>query len=320
MRDQKIWQFIYDCLHKKISVILLIVVESEGSSPGKTGSKMAVTSHGVLVGTIGGGSIEHAFVTKAQKKLKSCDLVPVVQRKIHNGTASNSSGMACGGIQTIMLYPLKKEELVVIEEILKTLEHCKQGLLHISPSGMTYNATEYNKNKKNILQFTTQKKWSYAENVGLRNKVYIIGGGHIGLALSRILAMLDFYITIIDQRAEINTFQNNIYADEKKVITSFYEVEQHIYGIENYIIIMTPDHQADEAVLRQLVKKERKYIGLVGSSSKVSQILKHLQQDGITSEQLSNFHAPVGLSIHSHTPEEIAISIAAEMILIENGS
>jgi xanthine dehydrogenase accessory factor len=125
MKDKNLWQLIYDCLHKDIPVALLIVVESDGSTPGRVGFKMAVAEEGPLLGTIGGGAIEHRFVNKAQTKLKNHDFFALCQRKIHNQTAiTDRSGMICGGMQTVVLYPCQpNKDLITIKRLLQTVEN-----------------------------------------------------------------------------------------------------------------------------------------------------------------------------------------------------
>ncbi|RKZ81314.1 MAG: XdhC/CoxI family protein [Candidatus Parabeggiatoa sp. nov. 1] len=319
MKDKNVWQLIYDCLHKDIPVVLLIVVESDGSTPGRVGFKMAVTEEGTLLGTIGGGAIEHRFVNQAEMKLKNQDFFALCQRQIHHQQATtNRSGMICGGMQTVVIYPCQpQKDLITIKRLTQAIDNQEQGILKISPSGISF--TSHQQNAANYqFKFQAENEWQYEENVGLISTAYIIGGGHVGLALSRILAMLDFYIVVLDERAEINTFQNNTDANEK-LITAFHQIEQHIPdGEQNYVFIMTPNHRADEVVLRQLLAKKLGYLGMMGSASKVDEIIQHLQKDGISSEQLQCLHAPIGLPIRSHTPTEIAISIAAEIISIKN--
>jgi len=321
MTNKNVWQLIYDCLHKNNPVALLIVVESDGSTPGRVGFKMAVAKEGTLLGTIGGGAIEHRFVNQACSKLKNGDLLPLLQRQIHNRIATtNCSGMICGGMQTVVLYLCQpNQDLITIKRLLQAIENQEQGVLKISPSGIAFIA--HQKNAANYqFKFEAENEWLYEENVGLINTAYIIGGGHVGLALSRILAMLDFYIVVLDERPEINTFQNNTDANEK-LITTFHQIEPHIPdGKQNYVFIMTPNHRADEIVLRQLLAKKLGYLGMMGSASKVNEIIGYLQKDGISSEQLQCLHAPIGLPIKSHTPAEIAISIAAEIISIKNSA
>jgi len=318
MKDKNLWQLISDCLHKDIPVALLIVVESEGSSPGRIGFKMAVAADGSLAGTIGGGTIEYKFIKKAQANLKNGDSAPVLQRQIHNHEATtNRSGMICGGMQTIVLYPCQKSELAAFQRLVQSLENRERGTLHVSPASISFTPNQHTAEHYQF-RFDAENDWLYEENVGLMNTAYIIGGGHVGLALSHILAMLDFYIVVLDERPNINTLKNNTAADEK-ITVSYQDIQQHIPdGHQNYVVIMTPHHQTDKRVLRQLLDKKLRYLGMMGSASKVDDVFEELRHEGVPSAKLQQLHAPIGLPIQSHTPTEIAISIAAEIIAVNN--
>jgi len=318
MKDNNVWQLIYDCLHKDIPVVLLIVVESDGSTPGRVGFKIAVAADGTSAGTIGGGTLEYQFIKKAQASLKNGDSVPVLLRQIHNHEATtNRSSMICGGMQTIVLFPCQKSEFATLQRLVQSLENRERGTLHLSPAGISFTPNQHNAEHYQF-RFDAENEWLYEEKVGLMNTAYIIGGGHVGLALSRILAMLDFYIVVLDERADVNTLKNNTVAHEK-ITVSYQEIRQHIPdGSQNYAVIMTPNHQADKRVLRQLLDKKLCYLGMMGSASKVNEIFEELRHEGVSSARLQQLHAPIGLSIKSHTPTEIAISIAAEIIAVKN--
>ena len=110
----------------------------------------------------------------------------------------------------------------------------------------------------------------------------------------------------------------NTYAQEKQVV-SYKSIGKHVSeGKQSYVVIMTFGHQADELVLGQLAGKKLRYLGLMGSPAKIAQIFASLKKKGVGAASLKKVHAPVGLPIHSHTPEEIAISIAAEIIQVKN--
>lgn len=318
MKDKKVWQFICDSLQQDIPVALLIVVASEGSSPGRAGFKMAVSMDKTMVGTIGGGIIEYKFVNQVRAMLKKGNFLPLLQRQFHKQEATTErSGMICGGMQSVVLYSCHKNDLVILLSLLESLETREGGTLHLSPSGMLFTPNQRNVENYKFI-FEAANEWQYEEHIGLINTVYIIGGGHVGLALSRLLAMLDFYIVVLDERPDINTFKNNTYAHEK-IIISYKNIQVHIpEGEENYVVIMTPNHRADELVLGQLIDKKLRYLGMMGSASKVKKILEHLQQDGIPPEKLQQLRAPAGLPIKSHTAMEIGISIAAEIISVKN--
>ncbi|OQW91932.1 MAG: hypothetical protein BWK78_03140 [Thiotrichaceae bacterium IS1] len=320
MKEKHCWQFIYDCLRQNRTVALLIVVDREGSTPGRVGFKMAVAEDGTLLGTIGGGAIEHRLVNQARTKLKHRDFSPLWQRLIHHKAATintNHSGMICGGTQTVVLYPCQTGDLVTITELLQSLENPVSGKLCISQAGISF-LPKQPQAETYQCRFESEYEWLYEETVGLINTAYIIGGGHVGWALSRILAMLDFHIIVLDERPEVSTFKHNTEAHEK-ITVSYKAIRQHIpEGNQNYVVIMTPTYQADELVLRQLLDKKLRYLGMIGSATKINQIIQSLQQEDIFPEKLPHFHAPIGLPIGSHTPVEIAVSIAAEFIQVKN--
>lgn len=321
MIDKSVWQFIFDYLQQGTPVALLLVVASEGSSPGRVGFKMGVVEAGILQGTIGGGVVEHRFVNEAQAKLKNQDFSPLCQYQIHNQQAKTDlSGMMCGGMQAVAVYLCQpNKDLVTVTRVLQAIENQKQGVLEISPSGMAFSESQSNSTKYQF-KFKEKNEWKYEENIGSIDTAYIIGGGHVGLALSHVLSLLNFHIVILDARAEINTLQNNIYANEKLIIP-FHQIGQHIPdGLENYVFIVTPNHRVDELVLRQLLTKKLGYLGLMGSAAKINKIRQNLEKDDISALQLKGLHAPIGLPIKSHTPLEVAISIAAEVISVKNSA
>jgi len=319
MKDKDLWCFISNSLQQDIPVVLLIVVVREGSSPGRVGFKMGVTEDD-MVGTIGGGIIECNMVNMARAMLKKDDFVPLLQKQIHNPEDSvKASGMVCGGSQSIVLYPCRKNDLVCFQLLTGSLETNAAGILRLSPGGISFTPNTCNGNKYKF-NLKGEDDWQYEENTGLISTLYIIGAGHVGSALSRVFSPLDFHIVVLDERQDVKTFKNNTY-DHEKIICSYDNIGEHIpSGEKDYAVIMTPDHQADELVLRQLVEKNLYYLGMMGSASKVKKIMKRLEQDGIPSNKLQQVRTPVGLPIKSHTAEEIAISIAAEIIAIKNNA
>ena len=132
------------------------------------------------------------------------------------------------------------------------------------------------------------------------------------------MAELNFHIVVLDDRPRLATMAANTYAQEKQVV-SYRSIGKHVSeGLQSFVVIMTFGHQADERVLAQLARKKLRYLGLMGSPAKIAQIFANLKKKGISAASLKKVHAPIGLPISSHTPEEIAISIAAEIIQVKN--
>jgi len=151
-----------------------------------------------------------------------------------------------------------------------------------------------------------------------RPRAVICGGGHISLALCRILKMLDFRITIIDDREEFADI--NRFGEADEVICGSFEglFESRNFGPNAYFIIVTRGHRFDYTCLKQILKTGCKYIGMIGSKNKIKITMQKLEEiDGMEKALLDAVKAPIGLDIGGKTPEEIAVSIAAEIIQVK---
>lgn len=146
----------------------------------------------------------------------------------------------------------------------------------------------------------------------------IFGGGHCGGALSWLASWVGFDVTVYDNRAEWAAAEKHPGAG--RTVCGPYDAILSTLALpaDAYAVIMTHGHQHDGIVLRQLLGLPLKYIGMIGSAKKVQDLSKALQGEGIPLEQINRVHAPIGVPIGSHTPEEIAVSIVAEMIAERN--
>jgi xanthine dehydrogenase accessory factor len=295
----------------------MVILETKGSSPGKVGFKMAVSENGHLKGSVGGGSAEYAAVEMAKELLKKETNTPVLKRQVHSGDAEDSSGMICSGEQTFVILPLCENDIPVLETIEKAHDKPRQGCISLDNTGLKFLNEEDCKEIPNV-NLINEKAWSYIEPVGLKETVYIFGGGHVSVEMSKVMRMLGFYVKVFDNRSDISTMKLNDAAHEKIVI-SYDEAGKHVPEDENtYVVIMTVGHMHDLDVLEQMVGKKIKYLGMMGSKSKVATIHKLMSEKGFSEEQISKIHMPIGLPIKSHTPMEIAISISAEIIQVKN--
>jgi xanthine dehydrogenase accessory factor len=179
------------------------------------------------------------------------------------------------------------------------------------------------KNKPNNEDFcfskTGKNEFIYEEKLGYKQNLYIIGGGHCALALSELMSKLDFHISLFDDRADLNTLEKNRFAHSIKIIESYENIADFVpSGENNYVVVMTLGYKFDEVVIRQLLDKKFKYFGVLGSRAKMKTLFKNLEKEGFDKEKFSKIHTPIGLPINSHTPEEIAVSIAAEIVAVKN--
>ena len=149
---------------------------------------------------------------------------------------------------------------------------------------------------------------------------YIFGAGHVGLALEPILRYVNFTTKVIDDRPDYANKERFPDAHEVVVIDNYLDAYHDMKTDENsFIIIVTRGHSGDYDVLKQSLKRKTGYVGMIGSKSKVAEVYRMLREDGFAQEELDRVYSPIGLSIFAETPEEIAISIAAEMIKVRAG-
>ncbi len=318
MNEQQSWETVLDTLEKGNSAVLVVIIDREGSAPNSPGAKMFVTLNEVS-GTVGGGISEHNLLNRAKSLLKEGKLTTETLHLEHSETAEeNRSGMICSGSQTFAIVPLSKENMNIIKEIISAYDKAKPGVLTINDKGISFKA---NKSLVEDRIFSKENEiWSYQENIAKQDKLFIIGGGHVSLALSRVMKTLDFHITVYDDRENLPTMNNNTFAHNKQVL-SYENIAENIPEGDNiYAIVMTFGHVSDENVLDKIISKKCRYIGMMASVKKAKTIFSNLEKKGISKELLDNVHSPIGIKIRSNTPEEIAISIAAEIILTKNSN
>ncbi|MFN8556774.1 MAG: XdhC/CoxI family protein [Dehalococcoidia bacterium] len=150
-------------------------------------------------------------------------------------------------------------------------------------------------------------------------KLVVVGGGHIGRSLCTIAAMAGFSITVIDDRPEYANQERFPEAD--RVICD--DFEDALAGLESdsntYYVMVTRGHKQDELSLRMVLTKPSAYVGMIGSKRRTGAVLLHLEEEGYARDLLDRVSTPIGLDIGAETPEEIAISIVAELIMVRRG-
>ncbi|HEV2583160.1 MAG TPA: XdhC/CoxI family protein [Ktedonobacteraceae bacterium] len=147
-------------------------------------------------------------------------------------------------------------------------------------------------------------------------RLIIAGAGYVAQALARLASALDFRIVVVDDRRDL---ADPIVFDDKVQLT-FGDIPQTIHELEpdesSWIVIVTRGHHLDKDALQAALETNATYVGMIGSPSKVKRIFKELLKEGISRERLEQVHAPIGLDLGAETPDEIALSIAAEMVMI----
>jgi xanthine/CO dehydrogenase XdhC/CoxF family maturation factor len=151
-------------------------------------------------------------------------------------------------------------------------------------------------------------------------QLIVCGGGHVGQAVARAGRLLDFQVTVIDDRAEFASREK--FPDESiHLMADDFIAALQMLRITpaSHIVIVTRGHKHDEMCLREVIDKPARYIGMIGSRRRTTTIRTLLQRDGVSAALLEKLHAPIGLDIGAQTPEEIALAILAEIILLRRG-
>lgn len=301
-----IWQLALDSVKAGEKTTLVAVVEHQGSVPGKSGAVMIVTPSSVA-GTVGGGLVEHQWINRA-RKLEN----PILAEFSHDGVSTDS---VCSGLQIMVGLPLKTQDLPTIQRLTQMAKTGEPGLLKINPDGIELEV--WREDSPGV--FRNGHTWTAKIQVGRPDELFIAGGGHVSLALSRIMSTLPFRIEVFDTRPDLPTMKNNSWAHATKTVDWDDVADELPEGPHSWAVIMTHGHRDDEEVLRKILHLDLRYLGLMGSATKVALLFRRMKTDGVDPRLLEKVHAPIGLQIGSHTPEEIAISIAAEIIRIRNG-
>lgn len=155
----------------------------------------------------------------------------------------------------------------------------------------------------------------FVQPIGQFSKLFLIGAGHIAQKLAALTRGVGFFTVVMDDREEFLSQERFPQADQRLLLSGFENVfEQVSIDSNSYVVIVTRGHSSDKLVLQQALQTEAGYIGMIGSRRKINTTFELLRREGVSEETLQRVHSPIGLSIGAETPEEIAISIVAELI------
>jgi xanthine dehydrogenase accessory factor len=343
--NNKLFKEAVRLLENKSDFAFATIIKCTGSTPRTLGAKMIICADKSIFGTIGGGVLEAAVIRKASEVLTEKKML--IEEYNLNEKDLNSLGMSCGGNLEVLIEYINSSNPVYLDMFRNMLNFfnikkpCylatiissedkdsfieKQFLLFEDGStpgcedvvseelkscitkGLHFQSVLYEKNKRAIL-----------ESINIPHRVYIFGAGHIGERLVWILNFLDFPVTVIDDRQDFAN-QNKFPKADVRLVENF-EKSLDALEIDNYsfIVIVTRGHIYDSTVLRLALKTNAGYIGMIGSRKKRDAIYSKLLDSGYTNDDLKRVHSPIGIPIGDETPEEIAVSIAAELIKIRS--
>lgn len=335
--------------------VLATLISVSGSSPRNPGTKMLVMDDGSFVGTVGGGALEAWVLEEAKKVLMSG--FPLRINKSFDDGDSQSGDMACGGNADVYLEPVSPDNLnhLYLFKKLKDIT-CRGGsgllatvinaeLWRMGQIPKMFIGSDGDKTGSllgieeiesvliaRINEFLAQGKPGtmvcrdeegnqldlFVEPITSDPILYLFGGGHISSELVPLANRVGFKVEVIDDRPEFAEKDN--FPDAADVHHCPFEGVMKKVPIDesSFIIIMTRGHSHDKTVLAQALNTNAKYVGMIGSKRKRSIIYSKLLEEGVTQETLDRVHSPIGIEINAETPEEIAVSIVAELIKVRS--
>lgn len=315
------------------------VLETRGSAPRHAGAHMLVMSDASTRGTIGGGALEARAIRDAAGVLRTRQS-RVVEFDLTNQEAGEL-GMICGGRGLLLLQYLSAKggaSLEFCRALITLAKERRKGWLVTAVREGTGAASRCLVDDQgkvfgdaiapiDTLRDLVRKGGSsdqllalglgriYLQPVGPREVLYIFGAGHCGQRLAEIAHLVGFLVIVIDDRADFASPERFPMAERLVVPESFENAFADLaVDEESYLVIMTRGHLHDKTLLAQALRTPASYIGMIGSKKKIAQIFNELEQQGTPTGALARVHAPIGLDIGSETPEEIAVSIVAELI------
>ena len=307
------WEFIESGLVAGKRLMVLYVCDSSGSSPGRKGFTMAVDDTGLFHGTIGGGIMEVKLIELAKHLLRQRANTGRIKPQFHDKQHStNQSGMICSGEQIVVLLPLHTTDL----ELIRTISSREEALLvRFSPSGMTIAP----RGALEKVQWQSETDFECVASIAPQPRIHIFGAGHVGVALSRQMGLLGYRVLLYDDRPGLPTLRQVNGAWKTILLADYEQLSTALDFRDNDLgVIVSFSYRTDKVLLRLLCDLPFAYLGMMGSGAKIDQLRTDLASAGIAQERFSHIFTPIGLEIYSKTAAEIAVSIAAQIILHRN--
>ncbi len=321
------------------------VVRTVGSTPQVVGAKMIVDDLGRLTGTLGGGCVEGDAFDEAKRVIATGD-TSLREYELTEDLAWDT-GLVCGGTMWIWIEPGERATTVADRDLLGDLlaasrggrpialatllrkdgrDFTPSGRMLVETDGRTRGAIDGALDARARDVATEALRQGTARTVALddghellvepvlaKPRLVVVGGGHVGLALVRMGALLDYQVTVVEDRAGFaarERFPDGVEVMHDDVV---HAIETAGIGWNSFVVIATRGHKLDSHALRAAVRTQARYVGLLGSKRKTILIARMLREEGASKERLRDVHAPIGLDLGGRTPAEIALAVLAEM-------
>ena len=334
--------------------VVATVVRTKGSTPQKAGAMLLVREDGSGLGTLGGGCVE-GDIWFAAKEILRRNGGPEFKDYFLNEDIAARDGLVCGGTMYFYLEPLREDNefLSIGNEIvnaydggnpvsLATVVNAadKPGggaslgaklLLRMdgSVSG-TLGSPELDNQALEIAKrvaeigntesiATADGTEIFVEGFTTPPTLVMVGGGHVGKATADLAHFLGYRVLVVDDRPEFSNPERFPYAEET-IVTPYDQWATNLsINVNTFLVVATRGHRFDDMALESALTTRARYIGLLGSRRKTLMIYQRLIQQGVAPERIKEVYAPVGLNIGGLTPEELAVSIMSEIIMVRRG-
>ena len=294
---------------------LATVARVRGSTPVPSGTKMLVGPAGRLLGSVGGGCVE-ADVIGAALEAQARRRPALVTHHL-NADLAGDLGLSCGGTVDIFVEPLVTDDAYV--RVLEAAADAASGVVRTAVAWETagpvksFEPLPPDAPRGEPATLTRDGRF-VVERIVLAPRVFVFGAGHVGGAIARAAAAAGFRVVVIDDRAEYADPAR--FAEGVDVLTADVEAALARYPLStaDAVVIATRGHRNDALILERVATSPAGYVGLLGSRRKKVVVTKGLTGAGVPARALKRVRVPVGLAIGAVTPEEIAVSVVAELI------
>ncbi len=330
---------------------LSTIVSSKGSLPMSKKAKMLIRPDHKTVGTVGGGCLEADVWAEGRRVMETG--LSNLQRFILTEKHAGENGLNCGGNVEIFTEPLTADRSRdILEEIVRLRKEDQSAVLATLVSGDADSSAakllvrkdgtafgtlgspsldlrvreevgdEIDENLLKVLNVEVETPAGpkeiriFLESIVPAPTLYLFGGGHVSLQIARIARAVGFRIVVIDDRPMFANRERFPEADETRVLDMETCFDHLDIDEQSYLVAVTRGHQHDKPVVRQAVRTNAKYIGMIGSRRKIALMWNQLEEEGISRARLEEVHAPIGLNIGADNPEEIAVSVVSELIAV----
>jgi xanthine dehydrogenase accessory factor len=314
--------------------VLATVIGRSGSAPRDVGAKMFVGEDGSSFGTVGGGRLESLAYDEARSMMH--DGRARVAAVSMEGRSVEDTAMLCGGRVEILFEPVTAQRGHVYRKVRDLRKAGQRGVVVTRFAPGAYAKSVLDGGMKVEGDAIDEQTLSWAAGLldarrpALKGEVladpvrdvsplYIFGAGHVAQVVATIAAMADFGVTVVDDRPAFANSER--FPGAERILAADFgsAIDRLGFTGEQYVVIVTRGHETDWRVLSRIIRMPVVYAGMIGSRRKVGIICERLREEGADEAAISRIHAPIGIPINAETPQEIAISIVAELVAARNG-